>query len=898
MVINKKTIATTALTLGVLAGITMSDKVLDIVSGNFSNSHTASAMGISDKDITYVPDISSGVDFEIDSDTEGASFSWGAAGATSVVVEQGSVVGDVLDSQYNNILGDTNQPRVSTTVYSLNAGDRYRLTNVGKTESGQALDVVATINSATKDSHSNSTYGPRTYNAGIAFQNSSNLGTNTDPHSAIGVLVFGWEKTDITYKYVKAGTNEAVKVTTATYWSDIDIWQGINENASNKKVIMSSSDETKKWLATDDRWVYALDPAKDFDGLNDANESAYIGVGEGDSVNIKYDGIYRGGRNSYIAEDDTWYGLRYDLFGLYSNLKITPQNKLTEPKKTVSDSDEKDLVDNNSGLVNREQEYNVSAKTAKGKFKKLTMVDNLPKEFTTSVDKIKVFAGDKDVTSLFDVKLEGQKVTATLKKENAKAAELQNTTLRVNIKGTDPEWLGGTFNNKATWDDGFSSQETNNTTSTVPDKPVVDKTVSTTGEFKTAAKPEEAEKVNNRPDDYIWKLDFTLSNYSEFSKIELSDNMESLQTVDLEKVKVFDWDGNDVTAQGTVKSTPKGDKNVITWSANADELKTVNAKFGKKSKEKPKFTMRITTNVKDATNEQESKYYNKDMGVVVIPNVGTVTEGDNTGDVSVDSNTSNVQFPKPGDSAVDKKVAVDGTDPITGTWAETLSLDTHDTLYSYKTTFTLSKNFNYNEVGFTLTDKFESLQNYKEIKILDSKGTDISSKFNIKADKGDKLTTITATAKDNKEWSDNGETLIMHITGVNLTGATADQELEFLELNDFGDKDPFKEGVTIPNISNLKEDSKVPGFSKDTDSNKTFTNITVDPGISKSIEDDQSAVIDPGKATDDITEAVGDAQSAIESSKDTTSKEVKALRQALLTSSDASLIKSLSDALK
>ena len=108
MVINKKTIATTALTLGVLAGITMSDKVLDIVSGNFSNSNTASAMGISDKDITYVPDISSGVDFEIDSDTEGASFSWGRAGATSVVVERGSVVGDVLDSQYNNMLGAKN----------------------------------------------------------------------------------------------------------------------------------------------------------------------------------------------------------------------------------------------------------------------------------------------------------------------------------------------------------------------------------------------------------------------------------------------------------------------------------------------------------------------------------------------------------------------------------------------------------------------------------------------------------------------------------------------------------------------------------------------------------------------------------------------------------------------
>ena len=880
MVINKKTIATTALTFGVLAGITMSDKVLDIVSGNFSNSHTASAIGISNKDITYVPDIRSGVDFEIDSTGEPANFSWNKVGTSQVEIIKGRITS--YSDQYS--LGVNNQPRTNSPLYSGNPGDSYRITNVGMTESGKKLDLIVTVTQFTlyRDP------GAVPAGPGILIAPSTNLGPTPDSTHSITVFPVVCDGANINYKIVEAGTNNPVEVTTASYWSDIDVYQGVNETLSNQEVIASSQSN----LGFNSPWVYSKSNGMDYDGMNNANESGYIGVGTASEFNVNYENVY------HEISGTPGMGFRYDLFGQYSNIKITPPNKVTEPKKTVSDSDEKDVVDNNSGLVNREQEYNVSAKTAKGKFKKLTMVDNLPKEFTTSLNKIKVFAGDKDVTSLFDVKLEGQKVTATLKKENAKAAELQNTTLRVNIKGTDPEWLGGTFNNKATWDDSFSSQETNNTTSTVPDKPVVDKTVSTTGEFKTAAKPEEAEKVNNRPDDYIWKLDFTLSNYSKFSKIELSDNMESLQTVNLDKVKVFDWDGNDVTAQGTVKSTPKGDKNVITWSANADELKTVNAKFGKKSKEKPKFTMRITTNVKDATNEQESKYYNKDMGVVVIPNVGTVTEGDNTGDVSIDSNTSHVQFPKPGDSAVDKKVAVDGTDPITGTWAETLSLDTHDTLYSYKTTFTLSKNFNYNKVGFTLTDKFESLQNYKEIKILDSKGTDISSKFNIKADKGDKLTTITATAKDNKEWSDNGETLIMHITGVNLTGATADQELEFLELNDFGDKDPFKEGVTIPNISNLKEDSKVPGFSKDTDSNKTFTNITVDPGISKSIEDDQSAVIDPGKATDDITEAVGDAQSAIESSKDTTSKEVKALRQALLTSSDASLIKSLSDALK
>ena len=483
------------------------------------NSHPAKAIGIPSNQITYVPSIGTNNNVEVDSESEPASFAWNKTGTTNISIIKGSVVGDVTDTAHNGILGAKNQPQVSTPLYSINAGDQYRLSNVGKTQDGQSLDIIATVKSVSKDTHTNDTFGPREYSSGIAFQDSKKLGPVPDSYGSIGVFIFGWEKTDIDYQYVKSGTTTPVTVTTATYWSDIDIVQGINEDASNKKVIMSNNSEAKKYLAVDGQYIYALDNEKDFDGLNDADTSAYIGVGEGDKINIKYEGIYRGGKNSSMAPGDTWYGYRYDIFGQYSNIIINPPNKVTEPKKTVSDSDEKNVQANNTGLATRDFEYDVSVKTGKGKFKQLVMTDTFPKEFKTSKDKIKVYAGSTDVTGKFDISLSGQNLKVSLKSSEFKATELQSTTVRVNAKGTGPEWLGGKFTNTANWNDGFTSQDTNPVETTIPDKPEVKKTASTTGEFKPAETPKTAESVTNRPDDYIWKLDFTLSNYTNFTKL-------------------------------------------------------------------------------------------------------------------------------------------------------------------------------------------------------------------------------------------------------------------------------------------------------------------------------------------------------------------------------------------
>jgi len=877
--------------IGISSGI-----AIGLIAPNLLNNlspNTAQAFDIPSSQITYVPSITTNNNIEVDATGDPAKMSWGKAGTTQVQIIKGSVIGKSTD--YN--LGAPNTPRTPVDVYSNNVGDKYRITNIGTTESGKKLDLIATI-------ISNSPWTPPAGQVSgtpaLIIAASSNLGPQADPFNSIAFFDLFHSQSKINFQIVQAGTNTPVTVTTATYWSDIDVYQGVNENLTNQKMLMSNSAATKANLALDGQWVYSTSQGTDFDGLNNANESAYIGVGTKNNFDVHYKNVYDKYQSNVPGQGS---GYRFDLFGQYNNIIVNPPNKVTEPKKTISDSDEKNVQTNNTGLATRDFEYDVSVKTGKGKFKQLVMTDTFPKEFKTSKDKIKVYAGSTDVTDKFDISLSGQNLKVSLKASEFKASELQSTTVRVNAKGTGPEWLGGKFTNTANWNDGFTSQDTNPVETTIPDKPEVKKTVSTTGEFKPAETPETAESVTNRPDDYIWKLDFTLSNYTNFTKIELKDNMESLQTVDLSKVKVYDWDGKDVTSQGKVTSTPSGDKNVITWSANTDLINTVNAKYGKNSKEKPTFAMRVTTNVKDATNQDEAKYYNKDLGVVVIPNVGTVTEGDNTGDVSVDSNTSHVKFPKPGESSVSKLVAKDGTDPLKDAgWAPTLSLDTHDELYSYKTKFTLSKNFNYNAAGFTLTDKFENLQKYKAVQILTEDGKDVSDQFNIKTDKQGAVTNITATAKNNKDWSDTGKTLIMYISGVNLTGATSDEELPYLEPQEFGDKNPYKDGITIPNISNLKEDSKVPGFSKEKDSEKTFTNFAIDPYIEKWVEDDQSAVVDPGEATDElsVSDAIGDAQSTIDGLSDDkkNSDDVQQLRKSLLTSSDAKEIKRLSDKLK
>ena len=55
----------------------------------------------------------------------------------------------------------------------------------------------------------------------------------------------------------------------------------------------------------------------DYDGMNNANESGYIGVGTASEFNVNYENVYHG------ISGIPGMGFRYDLFGQYSNIYQT-----------------------------------------------------------------------------------------------------------------------------------------------------------------------------------------------------------------------------------------------------------------------------------------------------------------------------------------------------------------------------------------------------------------------------------------------------------------------------------------------------------------------------------------------------------------------------------------------
>ena len=282
------------------------------------------------------------------------------------------------------------------------------------------------------------------------------------------------------------------------------------------------------------------------------------------------------------------------------------------------------------------------------------------------------------------------------------------------------------------------------------------------------------------------------------------------------------------------------------------------------------FTMTVDTDVKDATNRIEELYYNSSLDRIVIPNEAYFIEADAEGSVTTKSNPSHVTFPKPGDPQdphgprVNKRVSEAGKND----WQATLELKTFETLYDYKTTFKLSNNHNYDDGDLELVDTFENVQSHGDIRILDAEEKDVTDQFTITEgtiatpDTIDETVPITikAVPKVANDWDDKGTTVHMLIKDVKLKGDSSKRLTDYMEDNP---ETPFTEGVTIPNESHLREGHGVKNFEKLTKSNKTYVNITVQPRIVKSVEDDNMPVIDPKTAVRDNTslkDAVGLSQ--------------------------------------
>ena len=555
------------------------------------------------------------------------------------------------------------------------------------------------------------------------------------------------------------------------------------------------------------------------------------------------------------------------------------------PKKTVTDANEVDVAENGLGFETMSQTYKITATTAAGyKLDKLNFTDDMPDEFQTSVEQVRLTtAENKDVTGSFDIVIEGGNVVkATLKSGQERNKDLIDTAVTLAVQGVYPKGLGKTVENKAIVEDPYGSYETGTTKTHIPSTPETTKSVSVDGGNSFA----EAGELAVRSDEYIWKVDHKLANHTEYEAIVLTDTLEGIQAVDPAKVKVFGYDGTDITSQGKTAVADKGGKKVVTWTAGADYIKALNAKFGRASDDTPSMTMTIATNIKDAKNVDEAKYYNAETGKVEIPNeAGQKLTAKNEGSIEVKSNQPKVTLPTPEEGKATKYVALDGDKPQ---WSDKLQLDNFDAVYQYRTEFKLARNFNFDTGSLILSDTYENLQSYDKVVMTDASGADITAKFDITAEvveSNRNQTLITATPKNANDFDDAGETVNMVIKGVKLTGATGAQQLQYLPGKD--NTSGFGSGVTIPNISKIQLLSSIPNQTQIRESNKTYVNFDLAAEISKKAESEMTEPMDPAKATEftSLTDLVIAAQQLLTEPGKANEKALKALSSALTDSS-------------
>lgn len=385
-----------------------------------------------------------------------------------------------------------------------------------------------------------------------------------------------------------------------------------------------------------------------------------------------------------------------------------------------------------------------------------------------------------------------------------------------------------------------------NPTPKIPDTPSTVKEVSVDGgkTFVTAETPDKASPVGSNDNNYVWRSSFRLSGATDFNKLVLTDHFETLQTLDKDnldkQVQVYDSTGNNITNRGKLTATPTDSGKLdISWTASSEYLTELNKKFGKNNNTGPTFTMSVTTNLKNATDEQKKQYWNEDLHQWIIPNTsssttsGTDSDGKDHNNVTTDSNKSHVSKdnpsipPKTKPQAV-KTVSTDGGSSYdsANTPETAAGLGSLNQKYVWKNTFSLSNYTNYTKLVFT--DHFESLQTLdtkhldQVVHVYDDTGSDITAQGKLDSKENGKQIDVSWTASDdylkntlNKNFGKNSSKVpVFNMTiTTDLSKATKDQLQEY-----FNDK---LNSYVIPNKSTLTTNS-------DDDSNNSNTDTSTD----------------------------------------------------------------------
>ena len=169
---------------------------------------------------------------------------------------------------------------------------------------------------------------------------------------------------------------------------------------------------------------------------------------------------------------------------------------------------------------------------------------------------------------------------------------------------------------------------------------------------------------------YTYVLDVNLPSKAISKSLVIRDDIEGVQAVNPEDVRVYNSKGEDVTTSGAVKVETRKDTKVVTWTASEAYIKELNANNTDKS-----LQVRISgVNVTEANKDDLAKL--KTGGVISIPNVAKVIADG----IEFESNETLVRLPEDPDnptSTITKGVkAQDGkVDPKTGAAAQKTSIN-------------------------------------------------------------------------------------------------------------------------------------------------------------------------------------------------------------------------------
>ncbi|WP_459593158.1 hypothetical protein [Enterococcus cecorum] len=757
---------------------------------------------------------------------------------SKLIVERGR---DLGETNYDYWYGQ-NRPPQGTHDYSIDVGDRYRITNAGTTKDGTKLDVIIEILDRKLNSNG--------VTPSITFANSDLVGNGNDLFKgAIVQLVAGCNWVDQQIKFVKSGTNELKEIATYAVWTDIDVWQGIDEKQSNKGAFYFDASDLKTF-GTD---VYA-NWGEDIDGKSTLKGS-YVGIGEQSQFFLRFQAPYRHadnvGRITSFGD-----GYRLDVLGRPTNppveiVKDPPAPNA--PVKTVTDGGRD--VNGQTTKPDKHWVFDVAQELPAMPDKDVhysswELVDEIPR--TADILGVKMIDEQgNDVASKFNISVSGQKVTATAKSSSLADPNFYqhtyhmkiDTIVNINDQNKTASQLRTDNVAKSTID---GHKKDSNHVIVTPDftDPKIKKSVAKEGENWV-----NDEKLDYHHQTYNYKIDFTLSDHADYTSIVVTDHLEDIQT--FSGAKVLNAQGEDVTEEWEFAGFPKAGANKDGAMATADI--TAKAKNpAKYTRIGGTYSILLTDVTLKGAGAYDEAFYVKN-GKEVVPNRAKLDWLDKTPDPNepnhLDSNQTTVTPPNPVDVKIHKEVSVDDR----RTYGEHKHLPSHDAKYHWKTTFNLSKLMNYDEL--ILTDHFADVQapnlDIAKMVRIDQAGKDITHKFDINTTAKENVTEIVAKCKpefinDFDDIRNDTETeLHMTIDDVSLKGVSAISEKKYI-----------KEGIeTIPNTAQIVVNPLIKeGFHQDNFfyQNKTSNEAKVDIEKPTKIDVHKKVTVDGGKNWVDI----------------------------------------------